>query len=364
MIVAPENMTFSGKKFSMILYGSPGVGKTTLALSAPNPVLLDFDRGISRVRSNHRKATEFFFSADVKSLLASGMDADQAAAKMTERTGIPFTAEMVRKLSEYRTSYDEVLDDLNSPTVRAADTIIIDTGGSMISFLQDWAMQTNPAQNRQKNGAISLKGFGAVKTEVNRFVNLVKDVMNKNLIFVFHSQEQSDKDGNTQQRLLCEGAFRNTVWNACDFGAYIQIIDGKRYACFKSQQEYFAKYSHGILNRADADGKILIPELGPNDINDFISRIFAQAKANIAAEADAYTPIKEQYDRVMETVRQMVETITDAESAMKVMNDVQVLEHASTSLKESSKMIQEKAASLGLRYSKSAGGFIKEQKEG
>ena len=37
---------------------------------------------------------------------------------------------------------------------------------------------------------------------------------------------------------------------------------------------------------------------------------------------------------------------------------------ASTSLKESSKMIQEKAASLGLRYSKSAMGFIKEQKEG
>ena len=51
MIVTPENMSFDSKKFSMILYGSPGVGKTTLALSAPDPILIDFDRGMSRVRS-------------------------------------------------------------------------------------------------------------------------------------------------------------------------------------------------------------------------------------------------------------------------------------------------------------------------
>ena len=54
MIVKPENMNFSDKTFSMIIYGSPGVGKTTLALSAPDPILLDFDRGVSRVRAEHR----------------------------------------------------------------------------------------------------------------------------------------------------------------------------------------------------------------------------------------------------------------------------------------------------------------------
>jgi putative hydrolase of the HAD superfamily len=56
-IVRPENMDFSGQKFSAIIYGSPGVGKTTLALSAPAPVLIDFDRGISRVRAQHRQPT-------------------------------------------------------------------------------------------------------------------------------------------------------------------------------------------------------------------------------------------------------------------------------------------------------------------
>ena len=316
MIVTPENMSFDSKKFSMILYGSPGVGKTTLALSAPDPILIDFDRGMSRVKAQHRKPAIFC------------------------------------------NTYEEVLNDIQSPAMKDFQTIVVDTGGSFITFLQDWAMRTNPAQNRQKNGAISLKGFGAVKTEFVRFTNYVKDTLDKNLIYVFHSQEQSDKDGNSQQRLMCEGAAKNIVWTPCDFGGYVQMIGNQREICFSPEQEFFAKGCHGIT------GHLKVPELGQNDTNDFITRIFAQAKANIAAEAEAYAPIKAQYEAVMETVRKMVDTVTDAESADKVSADIQALAHASTSLKESSKMLKDKAASLGLRYSASAKGFIKAPKEG
>ena len=152
MIKQPSEMTFTDKKFSMILYGSPGVGKTTLALSAPDPILIDFDRGMSRVKAQHRKAAIFC------------------------------------------DTYEEVLADLASPEMKDYQTVVVDTGGSFVSFLQDWAMRDNPAVNRQKNGAISLKGFGAVKSEFIRFTGHVKDVLNKNIIYVFHSQEQTDKD--------------------------------------------------------------------------------------------------------------------------------------------------------------------------
>lgn len=316
MIVTPENMSFDSKKFSMILYGSPGVGKTTLALSAPDPVLIDFDRGMSRVKAQHRKPAIFC------------------------------------------DTYEEVLKDLESPAMKDFQTIVVDTGGSFITFLQDWAMRSDPKVNRQKNGAISLKGFGAVKTEFVRFTNYVKDTLNKNQIYVFHSQEQSDKDGNATQRLMCEGAAKNIVWTPCDFGGYVQMIGNQRVVCFSPDQEYFAKGCHGIT------GQITVPELGPNDENNFITKLFDQAKANIAAESEAYAPVKEQYDRVMETARVMVEKITDADSALQVMNDVMALEHASTSKKECSKMISDKAKSLGLKYSKSALGFVKIQKEG
>ena len=316
MIVTPENMSFDTKKFSMILYGSPGVGKTTLALSAPDPILIDFDRGMSRVKAQHRKPAIFC------------------------------------------STYEEVLNDIQSPAMKDFQTIVVDTGGSFITFLQDWAMRSDPKVNRQKNGAISLKGFGAVKQEFVRFTNYVKDSMDKNLIYVFHSQEQSDKDGNATQRLMCDGAAKNIVWTPCDFGGYVQMIGNQRVVCFTPEQEYFAKGCHGIT------GQIAVPELGPNDENNFISKLFDIAKANIAAEADAYAPIKEQYDRVMETVRKMLDTVTDAESANKVSADIQALQHASTSKKEASKMLSDKAKSLGLMYSKSAAGFIKAPKEG
>lgn len=315
MIVTPENMTFDNKKFSMILYGSPGVGKTTLALSAPDPVLIDFDRGMSRVRTQHRKTSIFC------------------------------------------DTYEDVLADLQSPAMKDFQTIVVDTGGSFITYLQDWAMRADPKVNKQKNGAISLKGFGAVKQEFTRFTGYVKDTLNKNLIYVFHSMEQTDKDGNPQVRLMCEGAAKNIVWTPCDFGGYVQMIGNQRVVCFTPEQEYFAKGCHGIK------GQIAVPELGPNDENNFITKLFDKAKANIAAESEEYAPIKEQYERVMETARQMIETVTDAESANKVSADLQALAHASTSKTESAKLLKDKAASLGLSYSKSAMGFIKTPKE-
>lgn len=311
MIVKPENMSFDDKKFSMILYGSPGVGKTTLALSAPDPVLIDFDRGMSRVKAQHRKPAIFC------------------------------------------STYEEVLKDLASPDMMEFQTIVVDTGGSFVTYLQDWAMRDNPAVNRQKNGALSLKGFGAVKQEFSRFTSYVKDTLNKNLIYVFHSQEQSDKDGNSQQRLMCEGAARNIVWTPCDFGGYVQMIGDKRVICFTPEQEFFAKGCHGIK------GHIVVPELGAADSNDFITKLFDKAKANIAAEAEAFAPVKEQYELVMQSVREMVNAVIDIDTANRAAKDIPTLNHALTSKKEASAMLKEKTDSLGLKYTKE--GYVKKE---
>lgn len=304
MIVKPENMTFAEKKFSMIIYGSPGVGKTTLALSAPDPILIDFDRGMSRVRSMHRKAAIFC------------------------------------------DTYEQVLEDIASPEMAEFQTLVVDTGGSFITFLQDWAMRTNPAQNKQKNGAISLKGFGAVKNEFARFTNYVKDTLNKNLIYVFHSIEQADKDGNAQVRLMCEGAAKNMVWTPCDFGGYVQMIGDKRVVSFTPQQEFFAKGCHGIK------GNYTVPELTEATENNFITRLFTQAKDNIAHEAEEFAPIKAQYDAVMAKAHEIVDTVMDIATASAAVELLKNMDHALTSQKESSAMLKAKVNSLGLKFTK------------
>lgn len=312
MIKKPEEMTFSDKKFSMLLYGAPGVGKTTLALSAPDPIIIDFDRGMSRVKAQHRKTAIFC------------------------------------------DTYEEVLTDIKSPEVSDCQTLIIDTGGSFVTFLQDWAMRTNPTVNRQKNGAISLKGFGAVKSEFSRFTSMVKDVMNKNIIYVFHSQEQQDKDGNAQQRLMCEGAAKNIVWTPCDFGGYVQMIGDQRVICFSPEQEFFAKGCHGI------NGKYTIPNLGDADSNDFLTRIFDKAKANIEDENEAFAPIREQYDKTMIQVQDIIENIVDAETANAAVSSIPALEHVLTSEKEARAMLKARTDELGLKYTKSGGYVPKE----
>ena len=302
MIQLPEQMTFSNKKFSMILYGSPGVGKTTLALSAPDPVLIDFDRGVSRVSARHRTPT-----------MVCG-------------------------------TYEEVLHDIEDPLVKGFQTIIIDTGGSFVTYLQDWAMRSNPAANQQKNGALSLKGFGAVKSEFNRFTGRIRDVMDKNLIYVFHSVEEKDKDGLPIQRLLCEGSARNNVWQPCDFGAYLQMIGSKRYLSFSPDQEFFAKGCFGIEGRRE------VPALNADTKNDYLTRLFGEARDNIAEEDRIYSGAREKYASAVEYGRTIIDNIVDVDTANSAMPVIKAIEHALTSKAEVNAMFNAKTKELGLVY--------------
>ena len=55
MIKKPFELKTVQKKYRMLIAGFPGIGKTTIALSAPKPLLIDVDKGIDRVRVNERK---------------------------------------------------------------------------------------------------------------------------------------------------------------------------------------------------------------------------------------------------------------------------------------------------------------------
>lgn len=301
MIKQPQQMTFTDKKFSMIVYGSPGIGKTTLALSAPDPILIDFENGVDRVRADHRKLT--------------------------------IVCE----------NYEEVLHDIESPEVRDCQSIIIDTGGSFINYLKDWAMRVKGC--RAKDGSFnSLKGYGVVKNEFAFFTSRLRDAMHKNVIYIFHADEKADKDGNPQQRLLCEGATKNSVWNSCDFGGYMQMLGESRTIAFTPTQEYFAKGSHGIA------GIMPVPDKGINDTNDFLSNLFDKAKANIAHENDVFAPMQAQYEAVMKQVREIVGAIQTADDANRAAAALPDMQHALSSKREASMMLNEKAKSLGLKW--------------
>lgn len=306
-IVKPEKMNFENQKFSAIIYGSPGVGKTTLACSAPSPVLIDFDRGVSRVRADHRCPT----------IICE--------------------------------TYEEVLQDIHSPEMAEFETVIIDTGGSFVTFLKDWAMRTKPSALTKSGDFNGLKGFGFVKSEFANFVNIIKSVLNKNVIFIFHTDEKADKDGNPIQRLVCEGSVKNTVWNSCDFGGYVQMIGTQRTICFTPEQEFFAKGTHGI------HGKHLVPILTDEVPNIFMTNLFKAARQHIVAEKDYFVPLQQQYDETMAKVKEVIENVVDAETANAAVDSILNLPHALTSKKEASALLKQKTDALGLIYSREGG---------
>jgi len=302
-IIRPENMDFTGKKFSMIISGSPGTGKTTLALSAPNPIIIDFDKGISRVKAQHRRPA----------IVCS--------------------------------TYEEVLQDLQSPDIKEFETIIIDTGGSFITFLQDWAMRSNPSQNKQRNGTISLKGFGAVKSEFVRFTNMLQYASNKNIIYIFHTVEQKEKDV-IKQRLLCEGAARDIVWQPCDIGCFLQMVGDDRVVGFSPTEEYFAKGCYGI------SGMQKIPNLDNSSENNFLSKLFENMQQDIANESKVFEADKGVYSKAIEKGRKLISEITNTENANSFIDKIETIQHALTSKKEIGAMLKTKTAELGLKWNK------------
>lgn len=299
MIVKPENMDFSNKNIIMIISGLPGVGKTTLALSAPDVVLIDADEGIARVKPEHRK--------------------DSSMVK----------------------TYEELLADIKSFEGQYK-TVVIDTCGALIELMKDWAMRTEPSASK-KSGGFSQQGYGIVKSE---FLRLSAELRKKfNVVFLFHATKDKVND-DVFYDIVCEGSTKTLVWQPADLGAYLQIINGERYLGFTPTMNYNAKSAYGIK------GLVKVPELKDGEPNDFLTRLFAQVQQNLKAEHDALKPQQDAYDAAMAQGKALIEKLSKPEEVFEVSNAIKALPHALTSEKELKAALSARIKELGFIYNK------------
>ena len=304
-IIKPEKMNFSDKNIIMIISGLPGTGKTTLALSAPDVLLIDTDEGMARVNPSHRK--------------------DASICK----------------------TYEEILSDLKAAE-GTYKSIVIDTCGALIDYMKDWAMRTDPKASK-KDGGFSLQGYGTVKSE---FIRLSAELRKKfNVVYLFH-ENMTKQDETVFYELVVEGATRTLVYQPADLAAHLFIQNGRRYLGFTPTENYSAKSAYGIK------GLIEVPELKDGDSNDFLTRLFAKVRANLAAESASLAPEQEAYDKAMATITKVIADIKTPENVLSTVQLIKTMKHGLTSEKESKAMLKVKMDELGIEWDKGKKAYV------
>lgn len=251
----------------MLVYGQPGIGKSTMALSAPNPVLFDFDGGVQRVNVAFQCPT-----LQVK-------------------------------------SWEEALQALEELKGGEVDckTIVIDTAGKMLDFMSDYIMR-NDSKMKQRDGSLSLKGYGARKVMFQNFLREVA-MMGKNIVFVAHERE--DKDGDTKiVRPEIGGSSAGDLMKELDLVGYVQAVGSDRTVYWTPQEKFYAKNTcnlpawQKIPVIVDANGNV-------TQQNDTLQKVFGYYEANVKKIEET----RKRYNELLEEIEQAISCITDAQSA-------------------------------------------------
>lgn len=260
------------RAISVLIYGEPSVGKTTLGCSAANAVLFDYDGGVHRVHPNHL----------IPTLQVESWED---------------TAEALRDLQE-------------NPLLSGTRTIVIDTAGKMLDFMGEWIMRTDP-KKRKFDGTLSLQGFGVRKKEFRDFIAQQK-AKGYNLVFIAH--ETTDKDGELIiKRPLIGGSSTNDLLQEIDLVGYMCYRGNKRTISFNPTDQYYAKNSCFI---PDQEVPVVVDAQGvPTAPNNFM-------------EVGIFGAFRTAQERRVQVLRDYNALIADINATLEGVHDVQALTEA------------------------------------
>lgn len=173
-IVKTSEMTV--ENVVVTIYGSPSSGKTSLAFTAKNPLMLDFDNGVHR---------------------AYGLTGDEPIVKC-------------------KTWQD--VDSITKEDLNGFDTLIIDTVGSMTEAIQVFA---------ESKGKKGMQLFGEVGNIYKSFTNKIKS-WGKDLVFIAHFTEKEKGDEIITRLDVVGNTAKNNVYKSSDLLGYLSFNNGVR----------------------------------------------------------------------------------------------------------------------------------------
>lgn len=254
-LIKPNEITFDNK-YSMLIYGEPGIGKTTTALSASNACLLDFEGGMKRVQP------QFWIpSLQVK-------------------------------------LFSDVIKLLQSEELNAYNTIVVDPLSSLVDSIICYLLDKFP---KLKNGNnLSIRGYGELKTEFNNFWRMLKNKQ-KNIILVAHEKQETNGENSYMIPDVGSGSSGREIIKHIDLIGRMTHLNGKRAIYFDAaNSEFFAKNPFNLPNSMIVDN--------PMTKNNFIASMVEPA---IQKQYDLMKSLRNNYEELSSSIDVKLENIKD-----------------------------------------------------
>lgn len=193
---------------SIVIYGQAGIGKTSAAFTMPNPLHLDFDRGIARAYS--------------------GLRCDSI------------------QIGNFGQFYEEVMHSGFENLVRnnGYKSIVIDTVGTLLDdFAAPYLIQINP-KNGTKGGGLALQGWGALSVLFNTLKSRFQS-LGLHLCMIAHDREVGEGDMAIKQPHV-KGGSLDILNRTADLIGYFHMRGNERILDFNPTSNYIGKNVTGL----------------------------------------------------------------------------------------------------------------------
>lgn len=274
---------------------------TTVALSAPKPLLLDFDNGVKRVNMAHLQSVDIVQVdkwSDIKQLLEQSQE----------------------ELAPYQ-------------------TIVVDTIGKMMDFIITFCCGTRQPQ---------IRDWGRINQEFTWFTRALSS-LNKHIVFVAHRDTRKEGEETVFIPALREKSY-NYIVTELDLLGYLEMKSERgvqtRTITFDPTSRNDGK------NTCNLPSVMQVPTILNSQAQPIAPNVFIEDKVikPYISMLEIKAEERRKYDELIDDITEDVNNITDARSANDFAERIKEYAHIGSSLAKARALFGAKVKELGLVY--------------